>query len=178
MIDQPLAVKQLGNGRHHDQDENGGDIKRQAFADKKIQGQTGNDENQRDFNGHCGMVLPRPPGMVYAVRSNAAQRPDMPLYCLRGRAASTGRPVVPACDGIDQLRPAPSSRPISMRRISLVPAPMSYSLASRKRRPVGYSLIWPVPPRACIASSATSTAFLEAWRMQAAGSILECSLRS
>ena len=30
-----------------------------------------------------------------------------------------------------------SSRPISMRRISLVPAPISYSLASRSRRPVG-----------------------------------------
>ena len=29
------------------------------------------------------------------------------------------------------------SRPISMRRISLVPAPISYSLASRNRRPVG-----------------------------------------
>ena len=29
-----------------------------------------------------------------------------------------------------------SSRPISMRRISLVPAPISYSLASRSRRPV------------------------------------------
>ena len=34
-----------------------------------------------------------------------------------------------------------SSRPISMRRISLVPAPISYSLASRSKRPVGYSLI-------------------------------------
>jgi hypothetical protein len=30
-----------------------------------------------------------------------------------------------------------SSRPISMRRISEVPAPISYSLASRRRRPVG-----------------------------------------
>jgi hypothetical protein len=30
-----------------------------------------------------------------------------------------------------------SSRPISMRRISLVPAPISYSLASRSKRPVG-----------------------------------------
>jgi hypothetical protein len=34
-----------------------------------------------------------------------------------------------------------SSRPISMRRISLVPAPISYSLASRSSRPVGYSLM-------------------------------------
>ena len=34
-----------------------------------------------------------------------------------------------------------SSRPISMRRISLVPAPISYSLASRQSRPSGYSLM-------------------------------------
>src|SRR5688572_2827115 len=34
-----------------------------------------------------------------------------------------------------------SSRPISMRRISLVPAPISYSLASRRMRPAGYSLM-------------------------------------
>ena len=32
---------------------------------------------------------------------------------------------------------ANNSRPISMRRISLVPAPISYSLASRSSRPVG-----------------------------------------
>ena len=32
---------------------------------------------------------------------------------------------------------ANSSRPISMQRISLVPAPISYSLASRHRRPSG-----------------------------------------
>ena len=35
---------------------------------------------------------------------------------------------------------ANNSRPISMRRISLVPAPISYSLASRHRRPQGPSL--------------------------------------
>jgi diaminopimelate epimerase len=34
-----------------------------------------------------------------------------------------------------------NSRPISMRRISLVPAPISYSLASRHSRPRGYSLM-------------------------------------
>ena len=34
-----------------------------------------------------------------------------------------------------------SSRPISMRRISEVPAPISYSFASRHSRPVGYSLM-------------------------------------
>jgi hypothetical protein len=36
---------------------------------------------------------------------------------------------------------ANNSRPISIRRISPVPAPISYSLASRHRRPVGYSLM-------------------------------------
>ena len=36
---------------------------------------------------------------------------------------------------------ANSSRPISMRRISDVPAPISYNLASRHRRPSGYSLM-------------------------------------
>ncbi len=34
-----------------------------------------------------------------------------------------------------------SSRPMSIRRISDVPAPISYSFASRHSRPVGYSLI-------------------------------------
>ena len=34
-----------------------------------------------------------------------------------------------------------SSRPINIRRISLVPAPISYSFASRTRRPVGKSLM-------------------------------------
>ncbi len=34
-----------------------------------------------------------------------------------------------------------NSRPINMRRISEVPAPISYNLASRHKRPAGYSLI-------------------------------------
>jgi hypothetical protein len=38
-------------------------------------------------------------------------------------------------------QPPISSRPISMRRISLVPAPMSSSLASRKKRSTGQSLV-------------------------------------
>jgi hypothetical protein len=46
---------------------------------------------------------------------------------------------------------AKCSRPISMRRISLVPTPISYSLASRHGRPVGWSLMWPLPPRIWIA---------------------------
>ena len=37
----------------------------------------------------------------------------------------------------DHAVSANNSRPISMRRISLVPAPISYSLASRSSRPVG-----------------------------------------
>ena len=53
--------------------------------------------------------------------------------------------------GGDRLRPhsaAISSRPISMRRISLVPAPISISLASRKRRDTGESVRKPAPPMA------------------------------
>lgn len=34
-----------------------------------------------------------------------------------------------------------NARPMTMRRISLVPAPISYSLASRRSRPAGISLI-------------------------------------
>ncbi len=44
-----------------------------------------------------------------------------------------------------------SSRPISIRRISEVPAPISISLASRKRRDTGESLRKPAPPIACTA---------------------------
>ncbi|MEA2881194.1 MAG: hypothetical protein QOH32_413 [Bradyrhizobium sp.] len=49
----------------------------------------------------------------------------------RGGALRSVRGTAPYADFSN------SSRPISMRRISLVPAPISYSLASRKRRPVG-----------------------------------------
>src|SRR5690606_9818197 len=64
------------------------------------------------------------------------------------------RPARERADGLGALRtgvlttaawlqwlPATSSRPISMRRISLVPAPIAYSLASRRMRPVAYSLM-------------------------------------
>jgi hypothetical protein len=44
-----------------------------------------------------------------------------------------------------------SSRPIIILLISLVPAPISYSLASRSRRPVAYSFTYPLPPKHCIA---------------------------
>lgn len=44
-----------------------------------------------------------------------------------------------------------SARPMIILRISLVPAPISNSLASLRRRPVGYSLTYPLPPRHCIA---------------------------
>src|SRR6202012_2186525 len=43
--------------------------------------------------------------------------------------------------GVPYIVSENSSRPISLRRISLVPAPISYSLASRHSRPSGYSLI-------------------------------------
>ena len=51
-----------------------------------------------------------------------------------------------------------SSRPISIRRISLVPAPISISLASRKMRETGLSFMKPVPPIACTAWWATTIA--------------------
>lgn len=44
-----------------------------------------------------------------------------------------------------------SSRPIIILLISLVPAPISQSLASLRRRPVGYSFTQPFPPKHCIA---------------------------
>src|SRR5690606_31752868 len=50
-----------------------------------------------------------------------------------GRPAHAGLPR--------QALPWNSSRPISMRRISLVPAPISYSFASRNSRPAGNSLM-------------------------------------
>ncbi len=53
--------------------------------------------------------------------------------------------VLPAFAGITSERTyilsEYSSRPISMRRISLVPAPISYSFASRQSRPTGYSFV-------------------------------------
>jgi hypothetical protein len=67
---------------------------------------------------------------------------------LHGRAVGfqTFRcPVAAGCSGRSSRWPYRvrwnSSRPISMRRISEVPAPISYSLASRHKRPVGYSLM-------------------------------------
>ena len=50
-------------------------------------------------------------------------------------------PVVVVVASAPYALPWNSSRPINMRRISLVPAPISYSLASRNRRPAGKSLI-------------------------------------
>lgn len=53
-----------------------------------------------------------------------------------------------------------SSRPMIILLISLVPAPISNNLASRTRRPVGYSLTYPFPPRhwmACIIQQVTRT---------------------
>lgn len=44
-----------------------------------------------------------------------------------------------------------NSRPINMRRISDVPAPISISLASRNMRLTGLSVRNPAPPMACTA---------------------------
>ena len=56
-----------------------------------------------------------------------------------GNAARAGNVFVAARRA--HMLSANSSRPISMRRISLVPAPISYSLASRHRRSTGKSLV-------------------------------------
>ena len=60
----------------------------------------------------------------------------------RGVWLSSGSDQAP-CQGLLSLK---SSRPMSMRRISEVPAPISYSFASRSNRPVGYSFTYPLPP--------------------------------
>ena len=52
-----------------------------------------------------------------------------------------------------------SSRPISIRRISEVPAPISISFASRMIRLTGLSFRNPAPPIACTACTACSIAF-------------------
>ncbi len=58
-----------------------------------------------------------------------------------GSARMTGRQRRSFGPRQHQALPWNSSRPISMRRISFVPAPISYSLASRSRRPAGKSLM-------------------------------------
>ena len=61
---------------------------------------------------------------------------NAPIGVRRAATTTTGSGIMrPAAN-----QPWNSSRPISMRRISLVPAPISYSLASRSSRPVGMSL--------------------------------------
>ena len=44
-------------------------------------------------------------------------------------------------DTISRRHAASSSRPMRNRLISLVPAPMSYSFASRRKRSTGHSLV-------------------------------------
>jgi len=56
---------------------------------------------------------------------------------------------------------------------SLVPPPISNSLASRKSLPTGYSLIYPLPPKSWMASSAAETPWREAYKKIAAESVLE-----
>ena len=38
-----------------------------------------------------------------------------------------------------------------------MPAPISYSFASRSSRPVGYSLMYPFPPKICTAQHMSET---------------------
>ena len=57
--------------------------------------------------------------------------------CLAKRVAV----IIPRHPNYDYLDSLNNSRPISILLISDVPAPISYSLASRSKRPVGYSLM-------------------------------------
>src|SRR6185312_1503672 len=86
-----------------------------------------------------------------------ARRPQRVLLEELGESGDDGAPVRP-CSSTYAVS-LNSSRPISMRRISDVPAPISYSFASRHRRPVGNSLMYPLAPRHCIASPAIHVAF-------------------
>ena len=74
-------------------------------------------------------------------RVRASRAP--PRSCNPCQAGGRPKPKEEGCQSC--RRPAPhsltSSRPMRKRRISLVPAPISYSLASRSSRPVGYSLM-------------------------------------
>src|SRR3546814_18951310 len=79
-------------------------------------------------------------------RRDQSPRPEDRMHEGGGRHRS-GRQPEP-----DQA-PAPNnSRPISIRRISFVPAPMSSSLASRQSRSTGQSFVQPEPPSAWIAT--------------------------
>lgn len=62
--------------------------------------------------------------------------------------------------------------PINHLLISLVPAPISYNLASLIILATGYSLIYPFPPKAYIASKQTSVAQVEVYKITAAQSVL------
>ena len=66
-----------------------------------------------------------------------------------------------------------NSRPISHLLISFVPAPISYNLASLKNLPVGYSFMYPLPPKHYIASKATYVAFDDVNNITAAQSFFD-----
>ena len=75
--------------------------------------------------GRCGM---------YAVDSSRRLQTKIEIATRTGPFSN--RALVPRNAAPHKLSPI-ISRPISQRRISLVPAPISHSLASRSRRPVG-----------------------------------------
>ncbi len=76
-----------------------------------------------------------------APRSLAASEEKSPWNPPIGVRAAPTMTIGSLSHGSSHFVSLKSSRPISMRRISLVPAPISYSLASRHSRPVGYSLM-------------------------------------
>ena len=109
--------------------------KRRAGVDQAV------DPLPRQHLAARDMALPRPlssaPGNggdhTAEIRDRVVHRGAIGLECFRA-------PVDRASDRRHHAVSRNNSRPISMRRISLVPAPISYSLASRSSRPVGYSL--------------------------------------
>ena len=107
-----------------------------------------------DQHARAARRMPRPPRQTPGCR-RAGSRLSLPKE-MRGQSTPAGsggaagrRPGRPSLQRVGAPRrgaatqdlPWNSSRPISMRRISLVPAPISYSLASRSRRPAGNSLM-------------------------------------
>src|SRR6187431_1277770 len=88
-----------------------------------------------DANADVGTVFLHPLGELLV----DATLVELEGVAEEGHAARAGNVFVAARRA--HMLSAYSSRPISMRRISLVPAPISYSLASRHRRPTGYSFV-------------------------------------
>lgn len=125
---------------------------------------------EADFQeGRAGVEQPVDPfsrqklaaALVQIARAVAAARERQTRGCPHGFQSGKPRRLI-GTEGLAARRDfgrehrhgdtaAINSRPISIRRISLVPAPISISLASRNNRLTGVSFMNPVPPIACTA---------------------------